>query len=75
MIPRREFLQILSAMALQPRTSIESVKKLGEAAGMDLSDSAAEELLAVYRGIYEDTRLLRAMDIGDATPATVFEAE
>jgi hypothetical protein len=62
-------------MAFQSSSESETLKRLAEASGRAVSDDQLPEIAAAYRGIAEDTRLLRAADLSAAVPATVFEAE
>lgn len=74
MIPRRDFIQMLGVIAMQSQTNTETIKKLAETADLPLTDARAQELAAVYKGIFDDTRALRQLDVRGFPPATVFEA-
>ena len=75
MILRRDFIQMLALMAFQSEPNNEAVKRLAELSGWTIAEERLQEIGAIYRGIYDDTRLLRATDFGKSVPASVFEAE
>ena len=41
----------------------------------DSDDNLTPEGVSVLQGIIEDTKALRELDLGDAAPAPVFEAD
>ena len=52
-----------------------SVKTLAEAGDWDISDERAGEIASVFQPLLDDTRALRAMELGDSVPGAVFEAD
>lgn len=62
-------------MAFQSEPDREMLERLAEASGWKIPEARMQEIAGIYRGIYDDTRLLRAADISNAVPAIVFEAE
>ena len=75
MILRRDFIQVLALMAFQSEPNDEMLRKLAEASGWTIPDARMQEMSGIYRGIFDDTRLLRAADVNHAVPAMSFEAE
>jgi hypothetical protein len=62
-------------MAFQSEPNDEMLARLAEASGWTIPAGRMQEIAGVYRAIFDDTRLLRAAELGDAVPAIVFEAE
>jgi len=75
MILRREFIQMLALMAFQSEPNNETLRRLAEASGWNIPDARMQEMLGIFRPIFDDTRVLRGVDLRDAVPANVFEAE
>ena len=75
MIERRTFLQILTVAAIPPEQIMQSLKELAQASGWTIPESRTQEIATIYKGIADDTELLRQLDLGDSVPAITFEAE
>ncbi len=58
-----------------PKMTVETVKTIAEVGNWDLTDERAEEIARIFQPLYDDTRVLRQMDLGDSAPDTVFEAD
>ena len=58
-----------------PKMTVETVKTIAELGNWDLTDERAEEIAGIFQPLYDDTRVLRQMDLGDSVPDTVFEAD
>lgn len=66
---------MLAFMAFQSEPDSETLKKLAEVAGWTIPEARMQEIAALYKPIFDDTRVLRKLNLGDSVPATVFEAE
>ena len=53
----------------------EMLKGLAEASGWIIPDERFQEIAAIYKATAQDTRIVREMDVTNAAPAIVFEAE
>ncbi len=58
-----------------PKMTVETVKKIAELGNWDLTDEQAEEIAGIFEPLYDDTRVLRQMDLGDSVPDSVFQAD
>ena len=67
-------LQMFALMAFQSEEGNDALRRLAEAWGWMIPNARMQEIAGIYRGIMEDTRLLRAADVSKFLPATVFEA-
>ena len=53
----------------------DSVKTMAEAGDWNISDDRAGEIARVFQPLLDDTRALRAMELGDSVPGAAFEAD
>ena len=58
-----------------PKMTVETVKTIAKLGNWDLNDERAEEIAGIFQPLYDDTCLLRQMDLGDSVPDIVFEAD
>ncbi len=58
-----------------PKLAGETVKTIAEIGNWDLSDERAEEIARIFQPLYDDTRELRKLELRDAAPDTLFEAD
>ena len=53
----------------------EMLKKLAEASGWTIPEERVAEMAAAYKGTADDTRPVRAFNVTEFLPPTVFKAE
>lgn len=66
---------MLAFMAFQSEPDNDMLEKLAQASGWTIPESRMQEIAGIYKPIWEDTRTLRQIDLGNAVPVMVFEAE
>ncbi len=58
-----------------PKLTGETAKAIAKIGNWDLTDERAEEIAGIFQPLYDDTRELRKMELGDSAPDTPFEAD